>query len=103
MLSDEIKKIYALYKGRYGSPRIAKELESLGIKASQQRVARLMKKHSLRSILKRKFKVTTDSSHKYPVVENHLNRNFSVGKPNSAWVSDITYIRTKQVGCILTL
>ena len=34
MLSDEIKKIYALYKGRYGSPRIAKELESLGIKAS---------------------------------------------------------------------
>ena len=40
--------------------------------------------------------MTTDSSHKYPVVENHLNRNFSVGKPNSAWVSDITYIRTKQ-------
>lgn len=102
MLSDEIKKIYALYKGRYGSPRIAKELESLGIKASQQRVARLMKKHSLRSILKRKFKVTTDSSHKYPVVENHLNRNFSVHKPNSAWVSDITYIRTKQGWLYLT-
>lgn len=35
MLSDKIKKIYTLYKGRYGSPRIAKELESLGIKASK--------------------------------------------------------------------
>ncbi|MDM1524075.1 IS3 family transposase [Empedobacter sp. 225-1] len=102
MLSDEIKRIYTLYKGRYGSPRIAKELESLGIKVSKQRVARLMKKHALRSILKRKFKVTTDSSHKYPVVENHLNRNFTVEKPNSAWVSDITYIRTKQSWLYLT-
>ncbi|QNT15664.1 IS3 family transposase [Empedobacter stercoris] len=94
--------MYTLYKGRYGSPRIAKELESLGIKVSKQRVARLMKKHALRSILKRKFKVTTDSSHKYPVVENHLNRNFTVEKPNSAWVSDITYIRTKQGWLYLT-
>ena len=102
MLSDEIKRIYTLYKGRYGSRRIAKELESLGIKVSKQRVARLMKKHALRSILKRKFKVTTDSSHKYPVVENHLNRNFTVEKPNSAWVSDITYIRTKQGWLYLT-
>ena len=32
MLSDEIKRIYTLYKGRYGSPRIAKELESLELK-----------------------------------------------------------------------
>jgi putative transposase len=30
------------------------------------------------------------------VAENHLNRKFSVSKPNLAWVTDITYIRTQE-------
>lgn len=102
MLIGKIRKIYDAYKGRYGSPRIAKELEAMGIKASRQRVARLMKKESLRSIIKRKYKMTTDSSHQYPIVENHLNREFSVNNENRAWVSDITYVRTRQGWLYLT-
>ena len=59
-------------------------------------VARLMQKAEIRSIVKKKFKVTTDSKHKYPVVENKLNREFNSQRPDTAWVSDITYIKTRQ-------
>ena len=102
VLLEEIKRIYYQSKIRYGSPRIAKELEMLGFKASRQLVRKLMKKAYLQSIIKRKFKITTNSSHKYPVVENKLNREFTVTRENAAWVSDITYIRTGQGWLYLT-
>lgn len=53
-----------------------------------------MKQADLRAKLVRRFKVTTDSKHSYPVSENLLNRNFSATVTGQAWVSDITYIRT---------
>lgn len=102
VLSEEIKRIFYQSKKRYGSPRIAKELEILGFKASKQLVRKLMKRAFLQSIVKRKFKVTTDSSHKYALVENKLNREFTVGRENQAWVSDITYVRTDQGWLYLT-
>jgi putative transposase len=59
-------------------------------------VARIMRKAHLRSIVKKKFRVTTDSNHKFTVPENKLDRDFKPGTLGAAWVSDITYIRTKQ-------
>lgn len=102
LLSSEIYGIYHWSRGRYGSPRITKELEANGIKASRPFVAKLMWELNLRSIVKRKFKKTTNSSHKYPVVENLLNQNFQVKEKNKAWVSDITYIRTGEGWLYLT-
>ena len=102
ILLEEIKRIYYYSKKRYGSPRIAKELKMLGYMASKQLVRKLMKKEFLQSIVKRKFKITTDSSHKYPIVENKLNREFTVSKENLVWVSDITYIKTNQGWLYLT-
>ena len=54
-------------------------------------VAAIMRKENLRSIIRKKFVVTTDSKHNYPVVNNILNRNFMVSGPGQVWVSDITY------------
>lgn len=102
ILIEKINQIYYKHKGRYGSPRIAKELEMNQIKASRKLVAKLMRKEGIQSIVKKKFKVTTDSSHKYPVVENQLNRCFKTKRESKAWVSDITYIRTKQGWLYLT-
>jgi putative transposase len=69
---------------------------------SRPRVARMMKKANLRSIVKKKFKVTTDSNHKFPVPENKLDRDFKPGTLGAVWVSDITYIKTKQGWLYLT-
>ena len=51
----------------------------------------------------RKFKVTTDSKHNYPVAPNVLAQNFKVVRSNQVWVSDITYIETKQGWMYLTV
>ena len=55
-----------------------------------------MRKNSIRSKMKRKFKSTTDSHHKYPVAENRVSQNFSVDEPYKLWLSDITYIHTRE-------
>ena len=103
MLTEKIKAIHGNSKQTYGSPRVTQELIKLDVKVSRPRVARLMKKAKIRSIVKRKFRVTTDSEHKYPVVENKLNRQFKVDKIATAWVSDITYIKTTQGWLYLTI
>ncbi len=102
MLIKEIYKIYNLSKSRYGSPRIAKELNVQGSKVSHQLVAKLMRTESIRSIIRKKYRVTTNSNHKYPVVENKLMQQFAVKEKNDVWVSDITYVSTKQGWLYLT-
>ena len=52
---------------------------------------------------KRKFKVTTDSKHKYRVFPNLLNREFDVRIPGTVWVSDITYIGNRKNPSYLAL
>ena len=101
-LKEQIKKVYFESKQRYGSPRITKELQSLGCQISRITVAKYMKALGLKSKLSRKFKVTTNSKHNYLTVENILNREFVVDKPSKAWVSDITYIQTKEGFLYLT-
>jgi transposase InsO family protein len=62
-----------------------------------------MKEQHLKSIIRKKWVVTTDSRHKYPIVENKLNRDFKVNREEQAWVSDITYIKTGQGWLYLTV
>jgi putative transposase len=102
LLTKEIHRIYRLSSGRYGSPRITKELTMQGIQASKVLVAKLMKQQQLKSIIRKKYRVTTNSAHKYAVVENVLNRGFSVKEENTVWVSDITYVATQQGWVYLT-
>jgi Transposase and inactivated derivatives len=61
-----------------------------------------MKKMGLKCKLRGKYKVTTDSSHKEPVAENILNREFKQTEPSKAWVSDITYIQVQEGFIYLT-
>lgn len=99
----EIRRIHEFSKASYGSPRITKELNKLGYKVSRPRVARLMKQNGIRSVHAKKFKVTTNSNHDYPIMENLLNRNFVATEKASAWVSDITYVRTRKGWMYLTI
>ena len=62
-----------------------------------------MKLNGIQSKIRKKWKVTTNSSHKYPIVPNKLNREFTTENPNEAWVSDITYIATKEGWFYLTV
>ncbi|WP_304529136.1 IS3 family transposase [Flavobacterium sp. ALD4] len=101
-IKKQITLIYFESKQRYGSPRITFELQSLGYEICRITVAKYMKELGLRSKLSKKFKVTTNSNHNYLVVENVLNREFVVKMPSKFWVSDITYLQTKEGFVYLT-
>jgi transposase InsO family protein len=80
----------------YGSPRIHATLKAEGVDAGRHRIARLMRAHGIRAKTRRKFKATTQSDHDRPVAENLLSRDFSVNRPDVAWVGDITFVWTKE-------
>lgn len=81
------------HKKRYGSPKITHLLHQEGYKITERTVSVYMREMNLRSVVSRKYRVrTTDSNHNHPVEPNHLNQQFNVSKPNTVWVTDITYI-----------
>lgn len=80
----------------YGSRRLSAALKLQGLDVGRHRCRTLMKSNGLRAKWRRKFIHTTDSKHGLPVAANVLNRQFSPAKPNLAWVSDLTYIRTRS-------
>ena len=92
----EIKESHKNSHRVYGSPRITEDLQAKGTKCSKNRVARLMKVHGIIAKAKKKFKATTNSKHNLPVADNLLNQDFVAEKPNTVWVSDITYIWTLE-------
>ena len=90
-LDVHIKAIFMKSKRRYGSPKITDELNDMGFPVSKNRVARRMKAAGLRSIVRRKYRATTDSKHSHPVADNLLQRDFTTDGPDKVWVSDIMY------------
>ena len=95
-LMSRIADIFKDSKEVYGSHRIQKMLEREDLFYSRSYVAVLMKKLGLRSVLKRKFVITTKSDHSYPIAKNVLNRDFGSQTIGEKWVSGITYIRVKD-------
>jgi transposase InsO family protein len=81
---------------RYGSPRITRELTKRGFCVGHNRVARLMRANGLNARPRKKFRVTTMSTHKHPAAPNLLNREFRPERANVAWASDITYVATGE-------
>ena len=98
-LRMEVRVIHRETRGRYGSPRIHKELQARGERVSRKRVARLMQVEGLRGKKKRRFRVTTNSDHVYPIAPNVLDRKFAIEDvpgPDRVWVADITYVPTRE-------
>lgn len=101
-LMGRIKELFKDSREIYGSYRIQKMLEREDLFYSRSYIALLMKEMGLRSVLKRKFVITTDSNHSYPIAKNMLDRDFSSPSLGKKWVSDITYIRVNDDWSYLT-
>jgi putative transposase len=95
-LAAQIAIIQRESKQRCGARQVHAELQARGFRVSRKRVARLMRAMGLQSTRKRRYRSTTDSSHKQPVAGNVLARRFTASKPNTAWVTDITCIWTSE-------
>ncbi len=96
-LVAEVRRIHADRDMKsYGSPRVHKELVARGKTCSENTVAKLMQAHGLAAKTRRRYKVTTDSAHSFPLAENVLNREFEQDAPDRVWLADITYIWTLE-------
>ena len=95
-LSAEVRAIHREHRGRYGSPRVHRELRARGHRVARKRVARLMREQGLCGRSPRRSRRTTDSRHGYRIAPNLLDRDFSAAAPNEAWVGDITYVPTQE-------
>lgn len=96
VLADKIKVLFHTHKGRYGSPRIHAVLQREGERLSKSRVARLMHRQQLIATRSRRHKRVYVQREQQPSAANQLNRNFRAQQPNTKWVSDITFIPTRQ-------
>ena len=93
-LRDAIQRI-ALEWPSYGRPRITAELRRRGLTVNPKKVYRIMREDNLLCFRKRKFAVTTDSSHSRKVYPNLAGRMVLTGM-DQLWIADITYIRLRD-------
>ena len=98
-LRTYIRSIHHRSRQTYGSPRVYQELKADGVSCGKHRVARLMREEALVARPKRRARGTTNSRHTHEVATNELDRRFSVEThpvPDRVWVSDITYVPTRE-------
>jgi len=93
-LLRQIREIHAQSRRLYGSPRIAAELRRQGVRCGKNRVARIMREHSIRGEVKRRrFRRITDSRHDYALASNLLVER---SQTEGVWASDMTYVPTSE-------
>jgi len=95
-LTEKINHYHQQSRENYGSPKIHKDLLNEGQACSVNRVARLMKKAGIQSKLTRKFVITTNSKNTMQPAPDLLQRRFTVDNYDKAWVSDTTFIGTRE-------
>ncbi len=93
-LDVQIAAIHQESRGRYGSPRVHRELRRRGQRVGRKRVEARMRAQGLCGKRPRRFRRTTVRDPRQQPAPNRLARQFHRGKPNQAWVGDITYVYT---------
>jgi len=94
-LITQIRQIHLASRATYGAPRVHAELVAKGTVCSLNTVAKLMHQEGILPRSIRRFRVTTDSR-RTQAAPHLVQRVFEAERPNVCWLSDITYIPTKE-------
>ena len=94
-LAEKIEECQSKTDKTYGYRRVWKWLRDRNIHRNPKTILRIMKKYGLLSEIRRRRKWINlgQQVHKY---ENLLKRQFRADRPNAKWVTDISYIHTKE-------
>ena len=79
-----------------GSPNLHQDLLDDGETVGIKRVQRLMKEAGIQSKITKKFVIAKNSKHSHQVAPNLLERHFKTDKKDVAWVTDTTFIHTRE-------
>jgi len=99
---SHVKTMFAAHNEYAGRDKLTDYLRAEDILSTRKRVGASMKRLNLKAKQPKRFIATTDSKHSYRIADNLLARNFTVPLPNTVWVSDITYLRSKNGWLYLT-
>jgi transposase InsO family protein len=94
-LTARIRAIHAASRETYGAPRVHAELRAQGVGCCRNTVAKLMRQAQIVPRAIRRFRVTTDSRNT-KASPNLVQRKFDAATPNDCWLTDITYIPTRE-------
>ena len=92
----KIRQAHLASRQSYGAPRVHAELAAQGVACCRNTVAKLMRREHIVPRAIRKFRVTTDSRNTKAVSPNRVRRHFKAKRPNACWLSDVTYIPTRE-------
>lgn len=95
-LTLRIRSIHTASRDTYGAPRIHLDLIAQGEKCCKNTVAKLMRRANIVPKTIRRFRITTDSRHTWWTAPNLLGRVFNASQPNACWLTDITFIPTRE-------
>jgi transposase InsO family protein len=96
IIKPALRKVFKESRETYGCVRVSNMLCKIGVPISAKRASRIMKIEKLIPKAARRFKVTTDSSHKKTASPDLVNRNFTCTTKNTVWTSDFTAIETRE-------
>jgi putative transposase len=92
----KVKQCWLESGGVYGYRKITRDLRDLGERCGKHRVARLMRQEGLRAQIGYGRRPGMRGGKPAIVASNRLDRQFDVAQANQVWVTDITYIRTRE-------
>ena len=97
---QKLKKHWETSRKTYGRLRLTRKLQDEGERIGKNRVEKIMKRHRIQGIGKKKFKpVTTTSNHDLPVAPRIFKTEHAraqVTRPNQFWGGDITFVPTEE-------
>jgi putative transposase len=93
-LKDEVRRVFEANFRVYGVRKVWRQLQREGFDVARCTVARLMRAMGLEGVIRGRTVRTTVSDKAAPCPLDHVNRQFSVSRPNALWVSDFTYVAT---------
>jgi len=96
LLAQQIRQAHQSSRGTYGSPRIYRELRSQGCPASENRIARLMRKHGIKGRVATIRYINPKLRRYFALIPNRQLGLALVG-PDQVWVGDITYLKVGSV------
>jgi len=91
-LADRIRSVHRKSRGIYGSPRVHRALEQRGVRASENRVARVMRSHGIKARVAT-IRYTNPTLQRFFASARNEQLEIDLKAPDQVWVGDITYIK----------
>ena len=95
-LAAEIRAVHGESRGIYGSPRVHQALRQRGHRVSENRVARLMRRHGIKARVAT-IRYTSPSTQRFFDSVRNEQLDLELERPDQVWVGDITYLKVGAV------